>query len=330
MARIGYTLMTEQSGPASLVRYARQAEQHGFDFALCSDHYSPWLASQGHAPYAWTVLGAVAEATNQLELATFVTCPIRRYHPVVVAQKAATLQLLSEGRFILGLGSGENLNEHVLGEGWPPVDVRQQMLREAVEIIRQLLSGSSVTTRRTYFNASQARLWDCPEQPIPIAVAVSGNRSIRRFAPVADHLITTSPERRILDQWRQHHPAGGPSPRSFIQLPICWAPEESAAVELAHDQFRWSTTGWSVNAELPTADAFAAATAAIRPDDIAGSIPCGPDLDRIAAAFQPAVDAGFTDIGLVQVGDRYQQDFLEQAAEPLIERIRGLRSATPR
>ncbi|MCU1546403.1 MAG: class F420-dependent oxidoreductase, partial [Homoserinimonas sp.] len=138
MTGFGYTLMTEQSGPRELVRYAVAAERAGFDFEVSSDHYSPWLAAQGHAPYAWTVLGAVAQATERVELATYVTCPTMRYHPVVVAQKAATLQILAEGRFILGLGAGENLNEHVIGQGWPAIDMRHELLEEAVEIIREL------------------------------------------------------------------------------------------------------------------------------------------------------------------------------------------------
>ena len=142
MTNFGYILMTEQSGPKDLVRYAIAAEQVGFDFEVSSDHYSPWPVSQGHAPYAWTVLGAVAQATSTVELATYVTCPTIRYHPAVVAQKAATLQLLSDGRFILGLGSGENLNEHVTGDGWPPIDQRQEMLAEAATLIRSCTPGS--------------------------------------------------------------------------------------------------------------------------------------------------------------------------------------------
>src|SRR5690349_21889962 len=141
MTRFGYTLMTEQSGPKELVRYAVSAEHVGFDFEVSSDHFSPWLAAQGHAPNAWTTLGAVAQATERVELMTYVTCPTMRYHPAIVAQQAATLALLSDGRFLLGLGSGENLNEHTVGEGWPGVDVRQSMLEEAVQIIRALLSG---------------------------------------------------------------------------------------------------------------------------------------------------------------------------------------------
>lgn len=145
MARFGYTLMTEQAGPKELVRHAVRAEEVGFDFEVMSDHYSPWLTEQGHAPYAWSVLGAVAHATERVGLMTYVTCPTVRYHPAVVAQKAATIQILADGRFTLGLGSGESLNEHVVGEGWPSVDTRHDMLQEAVSIIRALLAGDLVS-----------------------------------------------------------------------------------------------------------------------------------------------------------------------------------------
>ena len=160
MTRFGYTLMTEQSGPRDLVRYAVAGEQAGFDFEVSSDHYSPWLTEQGHAPYAWSVLGAVAHATERVDLMTYVTCPTMRYHPAVVAQKAATMQLLSEGRFTLGVGSGENLNEHVIGEGWPMVDVRQDMLAEAITLIRELHTGELVTWEGDYFRVDSARIWD--------------------------------------------------------------------------------------------------------------------------------------------------------------------------
>src|ERR1700712_5704023 len=157
--RFGYTLMTEQSGPRELVRYAVAAERAGFDFEVSSDHYSPWLTEQGHAPYAWSVLGAVAQATERVELMTYVTCPTMRYHPAVVAQKAATMGVLSEGRFTLGLGSGENLNEHVVGQGWPAVGARQDRLEEALAIIRRLHDGETVTTEGPHFRVDQAKLW---------------------------------------------------------------------------------------------------------------------------------------------------------------------------
>lgn len=169
MAHIGYTMMTEQAGPRELVGHLVRAEEVGFDFSVTSDHYFPWLRAQGHSSYAWSVLGAAAQATSRIPLMTYVTCPTFRYHPAVVAQKAATLQLLSQGRFRLGLGSGENLNEHVVGGGWPSVDVRHEMLREAVEIIRALFGGGHVNRRGTHFDVESARLWDLPESAPPSA-----------------------------------------------------------------------------------------------------------------------------------------------------------------
>src|ERR1700710_409297 len=166
MTRFGYTLMTEQSGPKELVDYAVSAERVGFDFEVSSDHYSPWLSAQGHAPNAWAVLGAVAHATERVELFTYVTCPTMRYHPAVVAQQAATVQILADGRFTLGLGSGENLNEHVVGQGGPTVERRQDMLREAIKIIRELFGGELVNWRGEYFQVDSARLWDTPEVPV--------------------------------------------------------------------------------------------------------------------------------------------------------------------
>ena len=319
--RFGYTLMTEQSGPRELVGYAVDAERIGFDFEVSSDHYSPWLTSQGHAPYAWTVLGAVAQATSTVELATYVTCPIQRYHPAVVAQKAATLQLLSEGRFILGLGSGENLNEHVTGEGWPPIDQRQDMLVEAATIIRELHSGELVTWEGDYFRVDSARIWDAPDGGVPIGVAVSGEKSIKRFADLAEHLIAVEPDAELVEMWEQKH--SGRSSRKIGQIPICWDPDRDTAVKQAHDQFRWFAGGWAVNADLPTPAGFEGASQFVRPDDVAGTIPCGPDLDAIVAAVKPYWEAGFTDIAVVQVGDEGQQRFLDEAAGPLLEKLRA-------
>ncbi|SDT42481.1 F420-dependent oxidoreductase, G6PDH family [Friedmanniella luteola] len=321
MTRFGYTLMTEQSGPKALVQYATAAEQVGFDFEVSSDHYSPWLVSQGHAPYAWTVLGAVAQATSRVELMTYVTSPIQRYHPAVVAQKAATLQLLSDGRFTLGLGSGENLNEHVTGEGWPPVDQRQDMLVEAATIIRELHTGELTTWEGNYFRVDSARIWDVPEGGVPIGIAVSGPKSIEHFSPLAEHLITTEPDAELLQAWDRAK--GDTSSRKIGQIPICWGTDRDAAVAKAHDQFRWFAGGWAVNADLPTPAGFAGASQFVRPEDVAEQIPCGPDLDAVVEAVKPFWEAGFTDIALVQVGDEGQSAFLEQAAGPLLEKLRA-------
>ncbi|MFD1715938.1 LLM class F420-dependent oxidoreductase [Amnibacterium flavum] len=319
MVRFGYTLMTEQSGPKELVSYAVDAERIGFDFEVSSDHYSPWLVSQGHAPYAWTVLGAVAQATSKVDLATYVTSPIQRYHPAVVAQKAATLQLLSDGRFMLGLGSGENLNEHVTGEGWPPVDQRQDMLVEAASIIRELLTGELVTWQGDYFRVDSARIWDAPDGGVPIGIAVGGEKALERFAPLADHLITTEPDAELLSAWDG---LKGEGARKIGQIPISWAPDRDDAIARAHDQFRWFGGGWAVNADLPTPAGFAGASQFVRPEDVAESIPCGPDLDAIVEAVKEYWEAGFTDVALVQVGDELQQRFLDEAAAPLLGLLR--------
>ncbi|WP_169581802.1 MULTISPECIES: LLM class F420-dependent oxidoreductase [Microbacterium] len=321
MVRFGYTLMTEQSGPRALVRYAQAAEDAGFDFEVSSDHYSPWLTSQGHAPYAWSVLGAVAQATSRVELMTYVTCPTMRYHPAVVAQKAATMQLLSEGRFVLGLGSGESLNEHVVGDGWPSVATRQAMLVEAVEIIRALHTGELVTYDGEYFRVDSARVWDVPGEGVPIGIAVSGEESIERFAPLGDHMIAVEPDAALVEGWDAAHDE--PS-RKIGQVPISWDPDMQTAVDRAHDQFRWFGGGWPVNADLPTPAGFEAASRFVRTDDVAESIACGPDLDALAESVQPFVDAGFTDIAIVQVGDEQQERFLAEVAEPLLERLRAL------
>ena len=321
MTRFGYTLMTEQSGPKDLVRYATVAERVGFDFEVSSDHYSPWLVSQGHAPYAWTVLGAVAQATSRVELMTYVTSPIQRYHPAVVAQKAATLQLLCDGRFTLGLGSGENLNEHVTGEGWPPVDQRQDMLVEAATIIRELHTGELTTWEGSYFRVDSARVWDIPDGGVPIGIAVAGQKGIERFSPLAEHLITTDPVPELLQAWDEAK--GHQRSRKIGQIPICWGTDEQQAIAKAHDQFRWFAGGWAVNADLPTPAGFEGASQFVRPSDVAEAIACGPDLDELVESVRPFWEAGYTDVALVQVGDEGQTEFLEQAAGPLLEKLRA-------
>jgi G6PDH family F420-dependent oxidoreductase len=320
--------MTEQSGPKDLVRYAVDAENAGFEFEVSSDHYSPWLTSQGHAPYAWSVLGAVAQATSRVELATYVTCPTIRYHPAVIAQKAATMQLLSDGRFILGLGAGENLNEHVVGEGWPAVDARQDMLEEAIQIIRQLHTGQLTTWDGVYFRVDSARIWDLPDEGVPLGIAVSGDKSIERFAPLGEHLIAVEPDAELVQGWSSARDASAPASRTIGQIPISWDPDEQKAIERAHDQFRWFGGGWSVNADLPTPAGFTAASQFVRPEDVASSIACGPDLDAIVESVRPYWEAGFTDIALVQVGDEGQDRFLAEAAEPLLEKLRAAAPAS--
>ena len=261
MTRFGYTLMTEQSGPKDLVRYAVSAERVGFDFEVSSDHYFPWLSSQGHAPYAWSVLGAVAHATDQVELFTYVTCPTMRYHPAIVAQKAATMQILADGRFTLGLGSGENLNEHVVGKSWPTVTRRQEMLREAIQIIRELFTGELVDWKGEHFEVDSARLWDIPETPVAIATAVSGERSVETFAPLSDHLIAVEPNKDFVDAWHDARRATGlpGQVRVIGQIPICWDPDRDNGNPPSARSI--PLVRWRLGGQLPTCRRRPASTA---------------------------------------------------------------------
>ncbi|WP_151081516.1 LLM class F420-dependent oxidoreductase [Nocardioides cynanchi] len=318
--RLGYTLMSEQSGPRELVVHAAAAERAGFEFEVISDHYFPWLDEMGHSPYAWSVLGAVTQVTSQVELMTYVTCPTMRYHPAVVAQKAATVDLLSGGRFTLGLGAGENLNEHVVGAGWPPVNVRHEMLEEAVTIIKELFQGGYVSFSGDHYRVDSAKLWDLPQQPVPIGIAVSGEQSVTTFAPLVDHLIAVEPQAELVARWDAA--VGHPNSRKIGQLPVCWAPDRDQAVTRAHELFRWFGGGWKVNAELPGPSGFAGASQFVRPEDVADSIPCGPDVDAIVKAVREFEDAGFTDLALVQIGDESQHDFLEFAEKELLPALR--------
>jgi len=318
---IGYTIMGEQAGPKQLVEDAVRAEAAGFDFVAASDHYFPWLSEQGHSPYVWSVLGAVAHATERVELMTYVTCPTMRYHPAIVAQKAATLQLLADGRFTLGVGAGENLNEHVIGADWPPVDVRHAMLDEALQIIRGLFAGETVTFRGAYLSAENAKLWDLPPQAPRIGVAASGPASCELAARFGDALISVEPDEEL---GRCFDDAGGLGKPRIGQVPVAYDVDTAAAIKRAREQFRWSVAGWEVMAELPGPKHFAAASELAREDDIAKQVPCGPDVDAHVDAVKRFVDAGFTHVALVQIGGDAQATFFDWAERELLAELRRL------
>src|SRR3954454_21880995 len=313
--QLGYTMMTEQAGPRDLVSHVVGAEEAGFDFAVSSDHYFPWLQEMGHSPNAWVTLGAAAEATSRIPLMTYVTCPTFRYHPAVVAQQAATLQLVSGGRFTLGLGAGENLNEHVVGGGWPGADVRHEMFVEATRIIRELFDGGYVNFRGEHFDVESAKLWDLPEKRVPIGIATSGEQSAQIAGELGDLMIAVEPKADLVEMFDA---AGGAGKPRVGQLPICYDSDRDAAVERAHSLFRWFGLGWKVNAELPGTTAFDSASSYVREDDVAESIPCGDDVDAVLEAAKEYADAGFTQLALVQIGGDQQQPFLEWTQRTLL------------
>jgi G6PDH family F420-dependent oxidoreductase len=321
MTKWGYTMMGEQSAPRDLVDDVVHAEAAGFDFAVISDHYFPWLEEMGHSPYTWSVLGAAAWATHRMPLMTYVTCPTFRYHPAVVAQKASTMQLLSNGRFTLGLGSGENLNEHVVGQAWPSADIRHERLIEAVTIIRDLLAGRNVNHRGKHFNVESAKLWDLPDKPPPLGIAVSGKQSCEIAGEYADLMIAVEPKPELGEMFDA---AGGAGKPRVGQIPVSYDRDRKQAVQRAHESFRWFGGGWKVNAELPGPDAFAAASQFVTSDDVASQVPCGDDLDECIEKITPFLSAGFSHIALVQIGGDQQTEFISWAQELLLPRLREI------
>jgi G6PDH family F420-dependent oxidoreductase len=321
MARFGYTLMCEQSAPEQLVRDARAAERAGFEFATISDHFQPWVEAQGHSPYAWSVLGAVAVATERIELMTAVTCPTLRYHPAIVAQKSATVALLAGGRFRLGLGSGERLNEHVIGGGWPSVGIRHELLVEAVQIIRALLDGERVSLRGRHFEVAGARLWDAPRTRVPIGIAASGPVACRLAARHADLLIADEPRRELCESFAA---AGGAGKPRVGLVTLAYDSDRERALRRAHEQLGWSALGWKAIADLPNQDAFEAARALVTPEQVAAQIACGPDLAEHVQKIRAYLDAGFEELALLQIGAEEQEPFLAWAEAELLPALRAL------
>lgn len=320
---IGYKLAAEAFGPTELVRQAVRAEAAGFDFVEMSDHYHPWLDDQGHSPFVWTVLGAIAAKTERIRIATGVTCPTVRYHPAIVAQAAATLALVSDGRFTLGVGAGERLNEHVVGEGFP-VDVagRHRLLREALEIIRLLWRGGYQSYDGRYLQLSDARIFDLPEELPVIAVAAGGTDAARIAGELGDGLFATETKPQLVAEYQR---AGGDGPR-YAEVPMAWAPDEHTAASAARKTSRWALTGWKVMSELPNPVNFTAATATVREEDILEKFACGPDPQRYLEVAQPFVDAGFDHLVMQNAGpdpDGFLDFYRSELDEPL-------RKLTPR
>lgn len=322
MLKLGYKLMSEEHGPAALVRNAKRAEDAGFEFAAISDHFSPWLEEQGHAPLAWPVLGALANATRRMGLMTAVTCPTMRYHPAIIAQGAATLGLLSNNRFTLGLGAGERLNEHIVGAGWPGLAERRERLSEAVDIIQGLLAGDLSNYRGHYFRLDHARLFDRPERKPAVAIAAGGVEAARLAGRKGDALIATEARADLVDAFVS---AGNSGPR-YAEVALCFAEREQDARKTAHHYFRWSVAGWPVMAELPDTKGFAAASKHVSPDTVAESISCGPSPDRHLRAIDRYVQAGYDHIILVQIGPE-QDKFIEFFERHLAPALRSRKAA---
>lgn len=316
---LGLTLSSEEHPPTRLVELAGLAEGHGFDFVSISDHFHPWIGEQGHSPFVWSVLGAIAERTESIEVAVGVTCPTMRIHPAIIAQAAATTALLLQDRFVFGVGTGEALNEHVLGDRWPPIDVRLDMLEESVEVMRKLWSGENVIHRGQHYTVENARLFDPPRSEFPLIVSAFGPEAAVVAARTGHGLWTNVGSQVVVDAYEK---AGGSGPR-YAQLTLCWAEDERTAVETAHRIWPNSGVPGVLSQDLHTVGHMEQATSVVTPEMIAQAIPCGPDPEPVLDSVREALDIGIDHIYFHQIG-RDQEGFLSFWDDELRLRLQRL------
>lgn len=325
---LGYALSSEEHSPLDLVEHAVAAERAGFGFALISDHFHPWVDRQGQSPFVWSVLGALAVRTERLVVGTGVTCPTMRIHPAIVAHAAATTATMFEGRFFLGVGTGENLNEHVLGDRWPPPDVRRAMLEEALEVIRELWEGELTTHRGRHFTVENARLYTVPGETPAVAVAAGGPEAGELAGRLGDALVVTSPDTDVIEAFRR---AGGEGRPMVGQLTVCVADDEQDAARLALDWWPNGGLKGTLSQELPLPSHFEAASAMVTLDAIREEVVCGADPARHAEAIDAFVEAGVDHVYVHQVGpdQREMLSFYEQEVVPLLDVQEGAVIGTP-
>lgn len=318
MVRLGYALSSEEHSPSDLIRNAARAEELDFEFVSLSDHYHPWISAQGHSPFVWNVLGGIAEATDEIEVGTGVTCPIIRIHPAIIAQAAATTAAMMPDRFYFGVGTGENLNEHVVGERWPSHAIRLDMLAEAIEIVRDLWDGEEHNHYGDHFTVENARLFTVPDEAPPIHVAAGGTQSATAAGELGDGLIATSPNEELVEAFSET--AGKDAPR-IGQLSVCWHEDEQTAVEIAHEQWPNSSLPGQLSQDIPTPAHFEQAATLLDPADVEADVVCGPDADEHIEAIEEYVEAGYDHVYIHQVGPD-QETFFDAYAEDVLPSFR--------
>lgn len=306
MTEFGYALSSEEHGPNDLVRNARRAEEAGFSFALISDHYHPWLSVQGHSPFVWSVIGGIAHVTETLRLGTGVTCPTFRTHPAIIAQASATAAAMMPGRFFLGVGTGENLNEHILSNRWPPHDIRLGMLEEAIDLIRMLWSGENISYWGDFYAVEDAQLFTIPAEAPPIYVAAGGSNTLQRAARVADGLITVAPKAEYVDEFTE---AGGEGKPCYGQLTVCWAPSKDEAEETVYRIWPNTALPGELTQELRTVTHFEQAVEVVSKEQVTKHIACGPDPQTHLDAIQEYIDAGYDHVYIHQIGHEQEGFF---------------------
>ena len=317
MPSFGYALSSEEHPPSELVRNARLAEEAGFEFALISDHFHPWTDSQGQSPFVWSVIGGIAEATERIRLGTGVTCPTIRIHPAIVAHAAATAAAMMPGRFFLGVGTGENLNEHILGDHWPAPDERLAMLEEAIHVMRLLWEGGYQTHRGEHYTVENARLYTLPEKPVEIAVAAAKPNAAELAGRLGDAFVNTAPEREPVEAFER---SGGKGKPKYGQITVCWAASEDEAKKTAHEIWPNAGLGGDLTYELPLPLHFEQASEHVTPDDLAEKLPLGPDPDPYLEQIREFEEAGFDHIYFHQIGPD-QDGFVEFFQREVLTRL---------
>ncbi|MCW2721354.1 TIGR03557 family F420-dependent LLM class oxidoreductase [Pseudonocardia sp.] len=317
MVSIGYFLSCEEFGPRELVRQARLAQQAGFERLWISDHYHPWNHAQGNSPFVWSVIGALSEATT-LPISTAVTCPTVRIHPALIAQAAATAAVQCEGRFVLGVGSGEALNEHILGDRWPPGAVRLAMIEEAIGVIRELHTGREVSHHGRHYTVENARIYTRPEQPVPIYVSGLGPRAVRLAGQVGDGYCTVRPDPDMVQLFRS---SGGADKPVQGGVKVCWADSEEAGLATAHRLWANELLPGQLARILPRPQDFEQAAALVSKEAVGQRIVCGPDPERHRAAVRKYVDAGCDEVYVQQIGPD-QDAFFKAWADKVLPQLR--------
>ena len=314
MTELGYKLSSEEHGPRELVRNAAKAEEAGFTFGLISDHFHPWIDRQGESPFVWSAIGGIAQVTDRFRIGTGVTCPTIRIHPAIVAQAAATCAAMLPGRFFLGVGSGENLNEHVLGDRWPVTDVRLEMLEEAVEVIRALWQGERVTHHGKHYAVENARIYTLPSEPTPIYVAASGSKAATLAGRIGDGLIGVAPESSTIEKFDE---AGGSGKPKVAELHVCYGDDEAKMRQVAHEWWPNIAIQGELGQELPAPAHFEQAAEMVSEDDVAKAVACGPDPDAHLDVINRFVEAGYEQLVVHQIGPDQESFFNFYAKEIL-------------
>ena len=316
MATIGIFLSCEEQSAKRLVDIAVKAEAAGFSDLWISDHFHPWVDAQGESPFVWSIIGAIAAATERARVTTAVTCPTVRIHPAIVAQAAATSAILLDGRFTLGVGTGEALNEHILGDPWPGIEQRLSMLEESVAIMRALWEGSNVSYDGQHYVVDRARLYSLPEQPIDVYAPAFGPKAAESVGAWADGYVNVAPDEELLKTYRG---AGGKGPAQG-GMKVCWGPDEAECVKTVHRIWPNEVLSGELAQVLPMPAHYEAACEPITEAMIAEAVPCGPDPEKHAAAIKEFADAGYDEVYVSQIGDD-QEGFLAFMKDEVLPRL---------